>query len=74
MSDAARPCSTAWARMLPAIFCTAGRLWPLRNTHSAWVAAKREPRADEPAWYSTGVRCGDGSLRCIASTRYCLPW
>ena len=41
---------------------------PLTNTHSACVAAKRRPRLEEPAWYSTGVRCGDGSDRWMAST------
>jgi hypothetical protein len=59
--------------MSSTIFFTPGSLWPFTNTHSACVAAKRLPRADEPAWYSTGVRCGEGSLRCIASTLYCLP-
>ena len=34
------------------------------NTHSAWVAANSRPRSDEPAWKSSGVRCGEGSERC----------
>ena len=33
------------------------------NTHSACLAAKSRPRLDAPAWYSTGVRCGEGSHR-----------
>src|ERR1700737_878243 len=36
---------------------------PKTKTHSACVAANSRPRLDEPAWYSTGVRCSDGSDR-----------
>ena len=36
---------------------------PDMNTHSACSAANCRPRGEVPAWYSTGVRCGDGSLR-----------
>ena len=36
---------------------------PEMKTHSACVAANSRPRLDEPAWYSTGVRCSDGSDR-----------
>ena len=36
---------------------------PDMNTHSACWAANCRPRGEVPAWYSTGVRCGDGSLR-----------
>jgi hypothetical protein len=33
------------------------------KTHSACCAANCRPRVEAPAWYSTGVRCGDGSQR-----------
>ena len=39
-----------------------------RKTASAWVAANARPRFDAPAWYSTGVRCGDGSDRWMPGT------
>ena len=37
------------------------------------VAAKREPRGEAPAWYSTGVRCGDGSQLCGPRTENHAP-
>ena len=33
---------------------------PCTNTHSALCAAYARPRAEVPAWNSTGVRCGEG--------------
>ena len=42
---------------------------PDMNTHSACSAANCRPRGEVPAWYSTGVRCGDGSLRWMALSR-----
>ena len=42
---------------------------PDMNTHSACWAANCRPRGEVPAWYSTGVRCGDGSLRWMALSR-----
>ena len=40
---------------------------PLMNTHSACRPANARPRLEAPAWYSTGVRCGEGSQRWMAS-------
>ena len=74
MSSACRPAATASARMSSTMAFTPATLWPFKNTHSACWAAKRRPRGDDPAWYSTGVRWGDGAHRCMASTVYCLPW
>ena len=36
---------------------------PDMNTHSACWAATCRPRGEVPAWKSTGVLCGEGSLR-----------
>src|SRR5271165_2682191 len=43
------------------------------NTHSACFAAKSFPRREAPAWYSTGVRCGEGSLRLKPGTLKYFP-
>jgi len=61
-----------------------GRLHPVEIKSGQTIAADffhslskwRElaGRSEAPAWYSTGVRCGDGSHSGSASTRYCLPW
>ncbi|MNG18301.1 hypothetical protein D3C84_1023550 [compost metagenome] len=59
----ARPAANAAARTLSTWARVAALLLPLMNTHSACSPAKRRPRAEEPAWNSTGVRCGDGSQR-----------
>ena len=63
ISLALRPASAASLRMA----ATRGAMiladGPDMNTHSACCAANCRPRGEVPAWYSTGVRCGDGSLR-----------
>ena len=41
----------------------------MMNAASALRAANARPGPDEPAWNSTGVRCGDGDGRCGPSTR-----
>ncbi len=63
ISAGLRPFSLAWAR----IAATRGPMiladGPDMNTHSACWPANCRPRGEVPAWYNTGVRCGDGSLR-----------
>ncbi len=41
-----------------------GGVGAMMNVASACFAAKARPDSDEPAWYSTGVRCADGEGRC----------
>ena len=69
ISDGLRPHLAASSR----IAATRGAITfadgPDMNTHSACWAANCLPRGEVPAWYSTGVRCGDGSARWIALSR-----
>ena len=53
---------------------TLARVLPFTNTHSACCAANTRPRSEAPAWYSTGVRCGEGSHNGTASMWNCFPW
>ena len=39
-----------------------------RDRVREFIDANVRPRVDVPAWYSTGVRCGDGSDRCGPGT------
>ena len=68
MSPARRPNFAARART--------SRTWCIAPTGSraamkiasAFRAANSRPRSEEPAWNSTGVRCGEGSERCGPTT------
>ena len=66
MSSGFRPRRAARARMSRTTPADVRRLRMEANmkTHSAWAAANSRPRSDEPAWKSSGVRCGEGSARC----------
>ncbi len=69
ISLGSRPAAAASSRMAatrgPMIFADG----PDMNTHSACCAANCRPRGEVPAWYSTGVRCGEGSERWMALRR-----
>ena len=68
-ASGSRPASRTAARTAAtrgAMTCLDG---PDMNTHSAWRPAKARPAGEVPAWYSTGVRWGEGSLRWMASSR-----
>ncbi|KAG1362957.1 hypothetical protein G6F59_019009 [Rhizopus arrhizus] len=63
MSRGLRPSRATDSRTSATSLRKPSLVWLDTNTHSACRAAKAWPRPDEPAWYSTGVRCGDGSDR-----------
>ncbi|SAL36585.1 hypothetical protein AWB73_03607 [Caballeronia turbans] len=62
-SPGARPAATACARSASTSLRVPSLLWLDTNTHSACRTANAWPRPDDPAWNSTGVRCGEGSQR-----------
>ena len=68
-SERLRPAATALSRV--SSMTTRAPLGDaaLMKTPSACLAAKARPADEVPAWKSTGVRCGDGKLRCGPSTR-----
>jgi hypothetical protein len=67
-SSGARPCATAILRISA---MSAATFWieeDARKTASACWPASSLPRGHPVAWKTTGVRCGDGSLRCGPAT------
>ena len=73
MSPSRRPRSRAIARTLPICWVIVSSDIAERNISSAWLLAKSSPAGDPPAWASTGVRCGEGSMRLNPSTLYRSP-
>src|SRR5438874_651147 len=67
------PCWRAFSRVSWIYRPTTCGLGPLTNTHSACRAANCCPRGEAPAWYNTGVRCGDGSERWHPCTLKYFP-
>ncbi|OUE21017.1 hypothetical protein CMMCA001_10045 [Clavibacter michiganensis subsp. michiganensis] len=67
-SSARRPASTASARVSSMRARVFSGVDDRMNCASAFRAAKRRPTGEDPAWKSTGVRCGDGDDRCGPAT------
>ena len=68
-SSRLRPAACARSRVSSMTLRAPSGETALMNTPSACRAAKARPAEDVPAWKITGVRCGDGKLRCGPSTR-----
>src|SRR5690625_7070326 len=63
-SSGRRPNATARRRTSAACSCACLRWGAMENVASACCAATSLPLGDEPAWKSSGVRCGEGEDKC----------
>lgn len=68
-----RPSSAALARTAEVYFLRDGRVGFAQKMASACLPPNSIPALEEPAWKSTGVRCGDGWVWWKACILWYLP-